>query len=78
VVNLVLATSGAFNVFDVVYVMTQGGPANASEVAMTYVYRVGFQFYQFGYASALSMIQLVLVAAISLILFMGLGREQRD
>ena len=76
VVNVVLASSGAFNVFDVVYVMTQGGPANSSEVAMTYVYRVGFQFYQFGYASALSMIQLVLVAAISLFLFLGVGREQ--
>jgi raffinose/stachyose/melibiose transport system permease protein len=77
-VNVVLASSGAFNVFDVVYVMTQGGPANASEVAMTYVYRVGFQFYQFGYASALSMIQLALVAAITLILFLGVGRGQRE
>ena len=78
VVNVVLAASGAFNVFDVVYVMTQGGPANSSEVAMTYVYRVGFNFYQFGYASALSMIQLALVATITLVLFLGVGREQRD
>jgi Bacterial extracellular solute-binding protein/Binding-protein-dependent transport system inner membrane component len=41
--NFVLAASGAFNVFDLVYVMTQGGPVEATNVAMTDIYREAFQ-----------------------------------
>ena len=38
------AASGAFNVFDLVYVMTQGGPVEATNVAMMDIYREAFQF----------------------------------
>jgi ABC-type sugar transport system permease subunit len=75
-INLILASSGAFNVFDVVYVMTQGGPVNATNVAMVDIYTQAFQFNQFGYASALSVVQLVLVSAISLVLLRALRRER--
>jgi ABC-type sugar transport system permease subunit len=75
-INLILASSGAFNVFDVVYVMTQGGPVNATNVAMMDIYTEAFQFYHFGYASALSVVQLVLVSAISLVLLRVLRRER--
>ena len=75
-INLILAASGAFNVFDVVYVMTQGGPVNATNVAMVDIYTEAFQFYHFGYASALSVVQLVLVGAISLVLLRVLRRER--
>ena len=75
-INLVLASSGAFNVFDVVYVMTQGGPVNATNVAMMDIYTEAFQFYHFGYASALSVVQLILVSAISLVLLRVLRRER--
>jgi raffinose/stachyose/melibiose transport system permease protein len=74
-INLVLATSGAFNVFDVVYVMTEGGPVNATNVAMMEIYKQAFQFYHFGYSSALSVVQLVLVSLISLGLLLLVGRR---
>jgi len=44
---------GAFRVFDIVWVMTAGGPNHASEVLGNYLYRVGFRNDEMGYASAL-------------------------
>jgi ABC-type sugar transport system permease subunit len=45
VINVTLSLMGGFNVFDLVYVMTQGGPANATNVVMMYAYIQGFKFY---------------------------------
>lgn len=73
--NIVLAAAGAFNVFDLVYVMTQGGPVDATNVAMTNIYREAFQFYHFGYSAALSLIQLVIVTAVSLGILFVIGRR---
>jgi len=74
-INLVLASAGAFNVFDVVYVMTEGGPVNSTNVAMMEIYRQAFQFYKFGYSSALSVVQLLLVSLVSLGIMLALGRR---
>jgi len=73
--NIVLAAAGAFNVFDLVYVMTQGGPVDATNVAMTDMYREAFQFYHFGYSAALSLVQLVIVTAVSLGILFVIGRR---
>ncbi|MBV8227954.1 MAG: sugar ABC transporter permease [Verrucomicrobia bacterium] len=70
-----LAASGAFNVFDLVYVMTQGGPVDATNVAMTDIYREAFQFYHFGYSAALSVVQLGLVTIVSLAILVIIGRQ---
>jgi ABC-type sugar transport system permease subunit len=75
-VNVTLATLGAFNVFDLVYVMTTGGPANATNVAMMEIYTQAFQFYQFGYASAMSFVLLILVSIISLGVLRVMNRER--
>jgi multiple sugar transport system permease protein len=64
-VNVLLSSLGAFSVFDLIYVMTQGGPVKATNVAMIEVYLQAFQFNQFGYAAALSVIMLGLIAALS-------------
>ena len=45
---------GSFVTFDYVYVMTQGGPAGASEMASTWIYKRAFSSYEVGYASAMS------------------------
>ena len=47
---------GSFVTFDYVYVMTQGGPAGASEMASTWIYKRAFNSYEAGYASALSIV----------------------
>jgi ABC-type sugar transport system permease subunit len=51
---------GGFNVFDIIFVMTQGGPGTATQVIGTYTYRKAFQQGDIGYGSALSMVMTVI------------------
>lgn len=67
IINVVIATMGAFNVFDIIYIMTQGGPYHATEVIMTYTYQQAFHFRSFGYGSAISYVLLLLVGTVTLI-----------
>lgn len=53
-VVLIFRTLDAFRVFDAIYVLTGGGPANTTETLSIYAYKVLFQTLQFGYGSALS------------------------
>ncbi|GMR03491.1 MAG: sugar ABC transporter permease [Thermodesulfovibrionia bacterium] len=53
---LIFRTLDAFRVFDAVYVLTGGGPANTTETLSIYAYKVLFQLLQFGYGSTLSVI----------------------
>jgi len=62
-VALVLETVSAINSFDTIKVMTGGGPANATEIWSIGIYNSGFQNYDFGTASAMSML-LFLAAAL--------------
>jgi multiple sugar transport system permease protein len=63
--NLILSTIETSQVFTQPYVMTQGGPNNASLLYVLYFYRKAFQEYEMGYASALAWIFFVIIAAIS-------------
>ena len=51
---------GGFNVFDIVFIMTKGGPANNTELIATYTYKQSFQLNSVGYGAALSMVMTVL------------------
>lgn len=53
---IVYTVIGGFNAFDMVWVMTQGGPNNASEVIATYTYEVAFRGNDYGYGATLSMV----------------------
>lgn len=68
--TIVTSTIGALQVFDQVYVMTQGGPLNRTETLVQYIYDRGFQTapYDLGYASAISVYLLVIVAIITFVL----------
>ncbi|MDR3284445.1 MAG: sugar ABC transporter permease [Treponema sp.] len=52
----VLCISGGMRTFDLIYVMTGGGPAHSSEVMSTYMYNKTFAIYQYGYGSAVSLV----------------------
>lgn len=58
---LVMGLIGSFQVFGRIFVLTGGGPVNATLVAVQYIYRVAFEFNQIGYASALSVALFVLL-----------------
>ena len=70
-VFFVIITSiiGSFQVFTTSYIMTAGGPANASLFYVLYLYRNAFEYFKMGYASALAWILLVIVVSLTLAQF---------
>jgi len=64
---LVMTVTGSFQIFDTVAVTTKGGPVNASRVLQYYIYEKGFAQGQFGYASALSVILFLILAAFAVL-----------
>lgn len=76
-VVLIFRTLDAFRVFDAIYVLTGGGPANTTETLSIYAYKVLFQLLQFGYGSTLSVIVFVCVGLISIFYVRLLSRSVR-
>jgi multiple sugar transport system permease protein len=67
--NLIMAIIGVFRVFEVPYIMTNGGPARATQFIAMYVYDHAFLYVNMGYASAMAWIQLVLILILTAIAF---------
>lgn len=57
----------SFQVFGLIYVMTQGGPANATNVYIHYLYQNAFAFGRLGYASAMAWVLFVIIGLITLV-----------
>lgn len=66
-VLLTITVIGGFKVFDIVWVMTAGGPNNASNTLGGYLYRVGFRNDEMGYASALATVLFLITFALTFI-----------
>ncbi len=64
VTALILRAIDALKAFDVVYVMTKGGPGSATETLNMYAYTVGFTFYRIGYATAIAFMFTILVTVV--------------
>ncbi|WP_297989373.1 carbohydrate ABC transporter permease [Anoxybacillus sp.] len=62
-VTVVLAVVGSLKYFDLIYVMTGGGPDGASEVIASYMYQKAFRSFNFGYGSAIAFSLLILCIA---------------
>lgn len=69
IVNVVAALLliGGFSVFDIIFVMTGGGPANSTEVIASYAYTEAFRLNNVGYASTLTLIMTVITLIASVI-----------
>lgn len=59
-VTIVLAIVGSLKYFDLIYVMTGGGPNGSSEVIASYMYKEAFKTYNFGYGSAIGFALLII------------------
>jgi multiple sugar transport system permease protein len=55
---------GAFKIFDLVYILTFGGPGSLTQVASFYIYKTGFSQFKSGYAAALTVVLLIVMAII--------------
>ncbi|QHE51252.1 ABC transporter permease subunit [Pontibacillus sp. HMF3514] len=74
-VALLFRTLDAFRVFDLIYVLTGGGPGGATETLSMYSYKVMFGQTDFGYGSVIVIIMFVFVAIISIIFVRVLGTD---
>ena len=72
---LVNAVINAFRLVDHIVVMTRGGPDNATELLLYYVYEIGFRFWDSAYAAALTMVLLVILGLTALFQFFVLERR---
>ena len=69
--NALMGIVGSFLVFTQVFIITQGGPGNSTLVYILYLYQEAFQYFHMGYAAAMAIVLLVIVAAISGLLFLS-------
>ena len=76
---LVITTVGGMRTFGQIILMTAGGPGTSSEVLALYMYRVGFEFLDFGRAAAVGFILFLMIFTLVMILlrFFRLGSEMR-
>ncbi|GAA2055256.1 ABC transporter permease subunit [Leifsonia soli] len=73
--STLMALIWTFNNFSLIYVMTGGGPAGATDILTTFVYKNAFSSFDFGYASALSMILFAIVALGSALYIRAFGKD---
>ena len=72
---LVTHVIGAFQIFGLVNIITEGGPYDSTKVLVQYIYLNGFSYYKMGYASALAYILMLIILFFTLIQIKVLNRE---
>jgi ABC-type sugar transport system permease subunit len=70
----VIALILSFQAFDFVNIMTQGGPSNATNLLVFYVYQHGFQYFRLGFAAAIAVVMFVLVYGLSALVSLWFSR----
>ena len=73
----ILSLIGSLKYFDLVYVMTGGGPGNATDLMATYMYTTSFKYFKMGYGSAVAFGMFVLITTIAVVIRKVLtGKEE--
>ncbi|GIP31915.1 carbohydrate ABC transporter permease [Paenibacillus sp. J2TS4] len=72
---MVTQTIAVFQVFVVIMLLTNGGPANGTQTIVYRIYQTAFDFFNFGYASALGVVMLVIVSFLAWFNFRLLGQD---
>lgn len=75
---VIMMTIQCFKVFDLIYVMTGGGPGRATNVLVNHIYNEAFVNFKFGYASASAMVLFAIVLVVTLIQMRGERKFTRD
>jgi len=74
-IMVVLRTIWVFNNFDFVFLLTGGGPVNATETLPLYAFRTGWQVYNIGKTGAIGVLLFILVSALAFFYFRALRVE---
>ncbi|CDF58807.1 carbohydrate ABC transporter permease [Thermobrachium celere] len=72
----ITSTIGTLQLFDESFILTKGGPDNATISVAHYLYNTGFRFMKFGYAAAMSYVLVIIIAVLSLIQFKFAGGDE--
>ncbi|MBI5031723.1 MAG: sugar ABC transporter permease [Chloroflexi bacterium] len=73
-IAIIIRTIDALKSFDIIYVITQGGPGTASETLNLYLYLQAFQFFQVGHASAVVIVFFAIIMVLAIILVVARER----
>lgn len=65
VFTVVMSTIGTLQLFDEPFILTEGGPNSATMTITLYLYEVGFKYFEFGYASSIAYVLVLIIAVIS-------------
>ena len=60
-IGILIRSIDSFKMFDLVYILTRGGPVNSTETASLYIYKTGFNFFNMGKASTMSYVLLIIM-----------------
>ena len=74
---LIVTTIASFQVFDQIKILTKGGPAQATNVSVFYIYTNAFEYMKLGYASALAFVLFLVILTLSLLQLKLTGGEKR-
>ncbi|MBO5322820.1 MAG: sugar ABC transporter permease [Oscillospiraceae bacterium] len=77
VIVVMMRFTDAFKVFDTIYTMTNGGPGTATEMLPNFIYKQGLKYYDAGYAAALAIV-FVLVMAFITLFFLRLRKKEEE
>ena len=69
---------GSFQVFDIVYTTTGGGPSLSTETLVSYIYTRGFEVHRMGYASSLSVVLLGIILLITVVMYAIMLKGEKD
>lgn len=74
-VALLIRLMDSFKTFDIIYVLTLGGPGTSTQVLSLYTYKYGFKFFQMGYAAALSFVMVIIVIIMANVFIRAMRRS---
>ena len=77
-IAIVLNVIYVFNSLPIIWVMTEGGPANGTDILVTYLYKLAFRFGQLGKASAISLIMFSVLFLFTIIYVVMVMRAEND
>jgi raffinose/stachyose/melibiose transport system permease protein len=73
-----LSLIGSLKYFDLIWVMTEGGPVNATELMATYMYKKAFNSFEMGYGAAIASALFIVVLITALSVYFPLQRQEED
>ena len=76
VIGILIRAMDCFKLFDIIYLVTGGGPGNVTETVSFYTYLQGFKFFSLGYTAALAFVQLIAIIVIAQVFLKFLKRQR--